>query len=221
MCFSAEASFAAAAILVPAGAVSIHRAYTKDWRFLAISALPLLFGLQQFSEGMVWMSNQLSNDDWVQFYSMVYMFFAWLAWPIWVPLSAFSLEPCRRRFLYLIFSILGGMVGALQFFPYFAHEGWLVTRFLTNAISYEGVVLFDFMMQRKLTNILYLFVIIAPLVTSSLKELRVFGLLIMFIVIIVYFFFQYAYISAFCFGAAAMSFYIIRVVFRQTALHRA
>lgn len=217
MCFSAEASFAAAAVLTPAGGVSIYRAYTRDTRFLAISALPLLFGLQQFAEGMVWTSNQLSQDDWVQSYSMAYMFFAWLAWPIWVPLSAYSLEPCRRRFLFLILSVLGGMVGALQFFPYFAHEEWLVTTFLAKAISYEGVVLFDFMMPRELTNLLYLFVIIVPLITSSVKELKVFGLLIIVIVAIVYFFFQFAYVSAFCFGAAAMSFYIIHMIFRRTA----
>jgi len=47
MCFSAEASFTAAAVLVPAGAVSMVRAYKTDRRYLPIATLPLLFGLQQ------------------------------------------------------------------------------------------------------------------------------------------------------------------------------
>ena len=56
-----------------------------------------------------------------------------------VPFSTYFLEPCRRGHLYLGFAILGGMVGALQYFPYFAHEGWLVTRFLPRAIVYEAL----------------------------------------------------------------------------------
>ncbi|KAB2943564.1 MAG: hypothetical protein K8F92_08650 [Hyphomicrobium sp.] len=215
MCFSAEASFTAAAVLVPAGAVTIYRAYRTNRQYLPIAALPLLFGLQQLFEGLVWTGNALSSDSMVERYSMAYMFFSWLAWPVWVPFSTYFLEPCRRRYIYMIFAILGGMLGAMQYLPYFAHEGWLVTKFLPYAISYQGTVLFDFIMQRDLTYAIYLFVVIAPLLTSSNRRAQMFGVLISMVATTTYLFFQFAYISVFCFGGALMSLYIVYMVFAE------
>jgi hypothetical protein len=215
MCFSAEASYTAAAVLLPAGGFAIQRAYQTNRNYLPMAALPLFFGFQQFSEGLVWTGNTLSSESMVQRFSLAYMFFSWLAWPVWVPFSTYFLEPCRRRYIYLIFAILGGMLGAMQYFPYFAHEGWLVTKFFTNAISYQGTVLFDFIMRRELTYALYLFVIIVPLLTSSVRQAQLFGILISIVVIITYLFFWFAYISVFCFGGALMSLYIVWMVFCQ------
>src|SRR3990172_9378912 len=205
MCFSAEASFAAAAILLPAGAIGVQRAYRTDPRYLPFAALPIFFGLQQLLEGLVWTGNALSSDTMVERFSLAYMFFSWLAWPVWIPFSAYFLEPCRRRYIYLIFAIIGGMLGATQYFPYFAHEGWLVTKFLPHAISYQGPVLFDLIMRREITNAIYLFVIVAPLLTSSDRRAQIFGILISAVASVTYLFFQFAYISVFCFGGALMS----------------
>ena len=144
------------------------------------------------------------------------MFFTWLAWPVWVPFATYYLEPCRRRHLYLVFAIFGGMLGAMQFIPYFAHEGWLVVKVLDYTISYEGTVLFYFIMRRDLTYIVYLFVILVPLLTSSRRSLNIFGLLILIVVAVTYVFFSYAYISVFCFGGAIMSLYLVYMVFRET-----
>ena len=212
MCFSAEVSFASAAVLVPLGMTSLRRAYHSNPSYVPIATLPLLFGLQQLAEGLVWTSGRLESRAWVDVFSLAYMFFSWLAWPVWVPFSTYFLEPCRRRHVYLIFAILGGMLGAMQYFPYFAHDGWLITRFLPRAIVYDGTVLFDFIMQRELTYMLYLFVILAPLLSSSNRQINVFGLLVATIVLVVYLFFRHAYISMFCFGGALMSLYLVRMV---------
>ena len=217
MCFSAQVSYAAATVLLPAGAVASERAYRTKRNYLPIAALPFFLGLQQLFEGLVWTGSALSSDSMVQRYSLAYMFFSWLAWPVWVPLSTYFLEPCRRRYIYLIFSILGGMLGALQYVPYFVHDGWLVTKFFPNAISYQGTVLLDFIMGRGLTYAIYLFLIIAPLLTSSNRHAQAFGILISIVVTITYLFFQYAYISVFCFGGAVMSLYIVYMVFSEAA----
>lgn len=217
MCFSAEASYAAAVVLLPAGVLASQRAYRTNRNYLPIAALPFLFGLQQLFEGLVWTGNALSSDSMVQRFSLAYMFFSWLAWPVWIPFSTYFLEPCRRRHIYLVFAILGGMLGAMQYLPYFVHEAWLVTKILPNAISYQGTVLFDFIMRRGLTYAIYLFVIIVPLLTSSNRHAQVFGVLISMVAAVTYLFFQYAYISVFCFGGALMSVYIIYWMFRETA----
>ena len=51
MCFSAPASFTAAAVLLGLGTVTMRRARSR--RELPYAAIPLLFGVQQLLEGML------------------------------------------------------------------------------------------------------------------------------------------------------------------------
>ena len=70
-------------------------------------------------------------------------------------------------------------------------------------------------MQREYTYAIYLFVIIVPLLTSSNRRAQVFGILISLVAATTYLFFQFAYISVFCFGGALMSLYIIYMIFSE------
>jgi len=134
MCLSATVSYAAAAVLVPSGAVATVWAWTGDRRYLMLAILPLLFGLQQGAEGMVWVAGAAGHTHHVEQYSFVYMFFAWIVWPVWIPMSAYFLESGSRSAVILLFVIAGAMLGGLQFIPYFTHEGWLSTSFLAWAV---------------------------------------------------------------------------------------
>jgi hypothetical protein len=209
MCFSATASFTAAAVLLPSGGLSVYRAWRGDRRYLALGALPLLFGLQQLFDGLVWRAGDVGDGEAVTRYSLAYMFFSWLAWPIWVPFATYFVEPQRRRPMYLVFAIVGSVLGGLQYIPYFAHQDWLVTRFLPHAISYGGTELLDFIIGREGTYLIYLGVIIAPLLLSTQRDVKIFGVLVSFVVVVTYAFFQYAYVSVFCFGGAMMSLYLV------------
>ena len=213
MCLSAEASFIAAAGLIPAGALSTARAYRTDRRYIPIAALPLLFGLQQGLEGMVWMAN--GNAILVERFSLAYMFFSWMAWPVWVPVSVYFLETERRKPLYLVLAIVGGMIGAMQYFPYFAHDGWLTTQFLPRVIIYSGQELFDNVVGRTATRSIYVVVVVGSLLLSSILDIRIFGALVGAVVVATYLFFSYAYISVFCFGGAIMSLYLVKMMFRD------
>lgn len=209
MCFSATASFTAAAVLAPAGVIGLGRAWRGDRRFLALCALPLLFAVQQAFEGLVWRAGAASDVAAVTRYSLGYMFFSWLAWPVWVPFATYFLEPARRRPLYLVLAIVGGVLGGLQYIPYFAHQGWLVTRFLPYAISYGGTELLGFVIGREATYLIYLGVVIGPLLLSTERDAKVFGVLVTVVLAVTYAFFQFAYISVFCFGGALMSLYLV------------
>lgn len=215
MCFSAEASFTAAAILVPAGVLTVRQAYRTDRRYVPIAALPLLFGLQQLSEGGVWIAGAHNDSFWIEKSSLVYMFFSWLAWPVWVPSSAYFLEPERRRPLFLSFIVAGAMLGSIQYIPYFAHDGWVTTRFLPYAISYEGIELLDYITTREVTYAIYVTVVIGPLLLSSVRDVKIFGLLVFLVLVVTYSFFAYAYVSVFCFGGALMSLYLVWMIFRS------
>ncbi len=216
MCFSATASFVAGAALVPAGIYAVQRSAKHNKKLLLLSFLPLFFGIQQLIEGMIWVSSINNNFAAVDFFSMGYMFFTWFMWPVWIPLSTFPLEPCKRKYLFLAFASIGGMLGALQYVPYFAHDDWLNVVIMENAIAYQGKILFDYIMQRDITNILYLIVIFTPLFASTDKRMKIFGGLLSLSVAITFFFFRYAYISAFCFGAGVLSLYIVYIVIKDT-----
>jgi hypothetical protein len=212
MCFSATASFTAAGILLPAGLVSVRKAYQTDRRYVALCLLPFLFGLQQLFEGMVWTSGQAGDQEAVTRYSIAYMFFSWLAWPVWIPVATYFLEPDHRKPFYLAFIVVGSILGAGQFLPYFMHQGWLSVTFLPMAVVYGGVELFDFILARPLTYMIYVAVVILPLLVSSKPEARIFGVLIALVLVVTYTFFEFAYISVFCFGGALMSLYLVGMI---------
>ena len=54
MCFSSNASFGASAVLAVVGVVAIAKAKNTPGRLFA--AIPIIFSIQQFAEGMLWLS---------------------------------------------------------------------------------------------------------------------------------------------------------------------
>src|SRR5271156_4872473 len=92
MCFSATASFAASATLTVLGLYACSR--VKHRAMLILAASPLMFAIQQASEGFLWLA--LSNPAWQQLQIPATYFFLFCAlvwWPFWVPLSLALLEP--------------------------------------------------------------------------------------------------------------------------------
>ena len=63
MCLSPEVSFVAAAGLIPAGMVSMRQAWRTDRHYLPLATLPLLFGIQQLAEGVVWVADAGQNTQ--------------------------------------------------------------------------------------------------------------------------------------------------------------
>ena len=191
------------------------KAYQLDRSYLALCTLPLLFGLQQLFEGMVWTEGPSGDVEAVGHYSLAYMFFSWIAWPVWVPVSTYFLEPASRKPYYLGFIILGSFLGAGQYLPYFVHQGWLTVTFLPHAVVYGGVELLDFIMMRHLTYMIYSAVVVLPLLLCTQPEAKIFGFLVGAVLIVTYVFFAFAYISVFCFGGAIMSFYLVAMIFMK------
>ncbi len=217
MCLSAEVSLGAAVVLIPAGVVAGTSAWRRDRRYLMIATLPFLFGLQQLVEGLVWIEGQAGSMHHVAQYSLLYMFFTWIVWPIWVPVSAYFLERGARRNIILLFVIAGAMLGGLQYVPYFVHDGWLTTAFLRSAVRYQDINLLDGLVSRTVTYALYATVVIVPFLLVRSGEIKIFGLLVAGVLIVTYVFFSYAYISVFCFGGAVISAYLLALMWRKRA----
>jgi hypothetical protein len=109
VCFSMTASIAAGTALVATGAVTLALARGRTERPLAL--IPLLFGVQQLLEGVVWWS--LDHDDAPLNLSstFAYTLFSHVLWPVFVPFAFLSLEtvPWRRNAL-RAFLALGALV---------------------------------------------------------------------------------------------------------------
>jgi len=106
MCFSTAASFGAGALLTGATIVAANKVKRPaQWAFAAI---PGIFAVQQFSEGFVWLS--LLNESfapWTRTSTLVFLFFAEILWPMWIPFAMILLERdrWRRRMLFILLGL--------------------------------------------------------------------------------------------------------------------
>src|ERR1700709_2677092 len=103
MCFSAGASFTASAVLGTLGSFSLKRAEGKSQ--IMFASIPVLFAVQQFSEGLLWLS--LSKDgyeEWQTAATYFFLFFAQFLWTTWIPVSMLLMETnkVRKKILYFI-----------------------------------------------------------------------------------------------------------------------
>jgi hypothetical protein len=100
MCFSATGSFAVATVIAGIGAVAINQEKPPSHKMLAL--VPLLFAAQQVAEGVVWMTMGHPTQAWLQGIAVdLFISFALICWPMWVPISLFVAErnPRRRKAL--------------------------------------------------------------------------------------------------------------------------
>lgn len=112
MCFSAGASFGAGVVLTGLGMASVRKAAMEThWPFAGI---PLIFGVQQITEGFLWLA--LTNPHYATYRlpaMYLFLFFAQVLWPVWVAFSMYKLEPdgTRRKAMLTLMGI-GTVVSA-------------------------------------------------------------------------------------------------------------
>ncbi len=135
MCFSATASFTAGTVLSGVGALTLHKSRGK--LELPIALVPLLFGIQQLTEGFVWLS--LLNDlpqvgVWATY---IYSMFSHVLWPIFVPFAILLVEVTqRRRTAITVFLALGVIVGL--YLLYFIIRFPVTARIYNQSIFYDS-----------------------------------------------------------------------------------
>lgn len=115
MCFSATASFTAGAALSVVGMLTVRK--SQGGRELPLALVPMLFGLQQLTEGVVWLT--LGHDlALLQAWSTyIYSMFSHVVWPILVPFAVLLVEPrLWRRNAISVFVALGLSVGLYLLF---------------------------------------------------------------------------------------------------------
>lgn len=103
MCFSPTGSFVLSGVLASIGAVAVTQNSSRHHRMF--TAIPFLFAAQQAAEGVVWLTARgHANSSLLRVAVMVFLGFALVVWPVWVPLSLRRIEPNagRRRTLTML-----------------------------------------------------------------------------------------------------------------------
>lgn len=210
MCFSAGASLGAAAALLPVGAYCLEAAWRKDRRYLPLAATPVLFGVQQLCEAVVWAGFEGGHPEMVRVGSLAFLFFALAFWPAWVPLAAAALEGRGwRRRAFVALAGAGVLFGAVHYGPVAAGGGHD-----TSPAVVGHSVRYDFPTGSWVWPALYMTTVAGPLVASRNRRLRPLGAAVVLSAVAAYVLFEEAFASVWCFLAAALSLYLAH------ALHR-
>lgn len=196
MCFSAEASFTASALLTGIGATTVRSSPTKAFLYLAI--IPFFFAIQQFSEGVQWLALSHYHIPITVQHAFIYSFltFALLIWPIWMPLAFAKVElnPQRRTLMYVILCC-GLILSILNLMTIWQQD--IRISVATHSLQYTGAYSY--------LNYVYPFIVLIPFFISTLQRAKLIGLLYTVGLTIAYYFYESALISVWCFFAAIAS----------------
>jgi hypothetical protein len=195
MCFSPIASFAASAALGAAGAGSVAKTARKSE--IPFASIPLLFGAQQLTEGIVWLT--FGSQALQSVATFAYLLFSHVLWPVYIPLAVWCMETVRwRRILLLPFIAVGAVVGA--YFLYYLFVDSVMPEIVNNCIAYNGDHFY-----RTFVLSPYSVATCASCLFSSHRFVNVFGVLTFLAAIVSYRFFQANFVSVWCFFSAILS----------------
>ena len=210
MCFSATASFTAAAVAGSIGIVTLWKAAKlRDPALLPIAAFPVLFADQQFVEGLLWLDLARPEPGPCRpMLTHAFVAYAEIFWPIFAPLAAWLIEPVqwRRRLIgvcvlvgaavstYLLWKMLGS--------PYTASAA-------TGHIVYSNDVAYP-----KGIEIPYVVATTISLLLSSHRLIQLLAIVILGAFAVAYWSYHQSYISVWCFFAAIASIIVYLFVHR-------
>lgn len=216
MCFSAAASFSGAVVLSIIGALTIKKVTHRSQLFLAV--IPFLFAFQQLVEGLLWISS--SDPEQFQQFALLekylYLSIAFF-WPLWIPLSLYSLERIAWRgdLLAILFAmgVFYATWMAVSMF-YLWPSSAITVHILDHGIEYAIPP------QYSVIDALYLLTTLLPFFISSFPRIWIVGLANLVGFAIALYFFESSFISVWCFFAAWVSTSIYLLLRSNSVLRR-
>lgn len=200
MCFSTEASFVSGGVLAVIGVATITK--IKSPSQIIFAGFPLIFSAQQFIEAFVWIGltdPEYSRMGHVSAY--IFIFFAQVLWPFYVPLAFFLLEKdqIRKKILLIILGI-GALISVYHLYCMINFK--IGAKISPYHIYYEiDSVLNEFLV----ISFLYVITIILPPFVSSHKGASLIGSFLLLSFVVSQFYFNDYVISVWCFFAAITS----------------
>ena len=197
MCFSASASFIAGASLSAVGGTTLIKAERKAE--IPFAMIPLLFGIQQITEGIIWLTFRFDAPLLKMTMTFVYSLFSHVLWPIFMPFSIALLEtgPWRKKTISAL-QLAGIAVGL--YLLYFILEFPVTAEVLDKHVVYVSPHFYILAVMA-----FYLAATCASCLLSSHKMINVFGVLLFMSFIAAYQIHTASVVSVWCFFAAILS----------------
>ena len=202
MCFSATANFVGSTVLAGVGVVTLTK--VKHRRELLFAALPVLFAIHQFIEGFVWLGlDGILSPKVAHNMGAAFMLYAQGLLPFILPLSVILFEvdaKSRRRMQ--PFLILGTLT-ALYIL-------WALTAYPTQVfVKGNSIVYINQATNNEAVAVFYVIVTCGSLLFSKIKDMVIFGIANLAILLLVMAFKRYAFTSLWCAYAAVASVIIL------------
>jgi hypothetical protein len=207
MCFCASASFGAGVVLSVIGVAAIKK--TQHPKQLFFATIPLIFAIQQIAEGVLWVT--LPNPNYVIIQKTtiyIFLFFAEILWPMWVPIAILLLEKkATRKKIQKILVGAGLLVGIYLAFCLlsFTIEAKIIGHHISYKLDYPPSL-------RYISIILYALATIVPPFFSHIKRMWMFGVAIAISYIISAIFFEHYILSVWCFFSSIISLSIYAIM---------
>lgn len=207
MCFSPQASFGAAAVLTTIGVFTVKQVQEK--RQLPFAIIPFLFAVQQFSEGVLWLTlGKPGEYQWQTGSAYFFLAFAQVVWPLWVPIAIAAVETNRlRKKIMISIAAIGILFSAMLCYGLVFYHSYV------NLDCYHIRYLLQFPdYMSKISIIAYPLCTIVPGLVSSFKRMRIMGILLALSLISVELIYTRVVISVWCFFAALLSVYVYFII---------
>lgn len=196
MCFSATASFVAGVSLSAIGGATLKQANRRSE--IPFALIPLLFGIQQIVEGLLWLSFRFEAPLLNATTTYAFSVFSHTVWPIFVPLSVGLLEQMRwRKNVIFSFQIVGLGIGL--YLLYF------IVRFPVIAVADKNIIYLSPHFYQAPAMLLYLAATCVVSFFSSHSLVRTFGIFALVLFFVAYWFYTTALFSVWCFFSAVLS----------------
>jgi hypothetical protein len=169
---------------------------------LLFACIPLIFAVQQIAEGILWLTlpyaKYAHTQVWVTY---IFLFFAEVVWPLWVPVAILLLEKeIFRKKIQRVLVVAGVLVALYFTFCLFTYP------VRANIVGYH--ISYTLLFPPALQNtgiVLYAMATILPPFFSPLKRMWLLGVAILVSYIISAIFYEHYILSVWCFFAAVIS----------------
>jgi hypothetical protein len=211
MCFSATANFVGSGVLAAVGVVTLTK--VKHRRELLFAALPVLFAIHQFIEGFVWLGlDGILSAKVAHNMGAAFMLYAQGLLPFILPLSVILFEAdakSRRRMQ--PFLILGTLTALFIL--------WALTAYPTQVfVKGNSIVYINQATNNEVVAVLYVIVTCGSLLFSKVKDMVIFGIANLAILLLVMAFKRYAFTSLWCAYAAVASVIILAYFWKSAGI---
>jgi hypothetical protein len=222
MCFSAKASFLASGLLFSVGAATVAISQGKaDRCSLPLAMTPLFFGLQQATEGLVWLGIQAQplasregSNPTTLMAALTYLFFAYAFWPVWIPWSAVRLLPRPEESGALLqwLPALGLVPGVMLWLPLVSHPQMALPEELGHSLVYRLHPWSEHLLPALVGPMLYAAWMVLPLFLVPSVRVRTFALSLLLAFCLTKWASSQALASVWCFASALLAVQILWIL---------